>query len=133
MSTDRLTGTEDRPIERIPDEPSTLGRWVVAVGGPAVWMTHFMVVYLAAEASCAGLATDEWSFISEDALVVLTVVATVVAAVACAALAVVARRRMRADDPDRVDFAFLGFLLSIGSAIGVVAVGAPALVLSPAC
>ena len=133
MSPERLTGTAEHPIERIPDEPSTFGRWVVAVGAPAIWMTHFMAVYLAAEAACAGLATDEWSFISEDALVGFTVVATAVAVVACAALAVVARRRMRADDRDRIDFAFLGFLLSVGSAIGVVAVGAPALVLTPAC
>jgi uncharacterized membrane protein len=133
MSTERLTGTEEHPIERIPDEPSTFGRWVVAVGGPAVWITHFMAVYLVAEASCAGLETDEWSFIGEGSVVAFVVAATVVAALACAALAVLARRRMRADDRETVDFATIGFLLSIGSIIGVVAVGAPALFLSPIC
>lgn len=133
MSTERLTGTGEEPIERIPDDPSTIGRWVVAVGGPAVWMTHFMAVYLAAETTCTGLERDEWSFGSEGALIAFTAVATVAAAIACVALAVLARRRMGAGDQDRVDFAFLGFLLAIGSLIGVVAVGAPALFLSPAC
>ena len=69
MSSERLTGTDEHPIERIPDAPSTLGRWVVALGGPAVWITHFMVVYLAAEVSCAGLESDGWSAFGEDALV----------------------------------------------------------------
>lgn len=133
MSSERLTGTEEHPIERIPNDPSTLGRWVVAVGGPAVWMTHFMVVYLAGEASCVSRATNEWTFIGADALVALTVVVTVIAALACVGLALVARRRMRATDRETVDFAFLGFLLSIGSVIGVVTVGAPALFLSTSC
>ena len=133
MTSERLTGTDDHPIERIPDQPSTLGRWVIAVGGPAVWITHFMVVYLAAEVSCTGLESDGWSAFGEGTLVVVTVVATAVAVLACAALAVVARRRMATLDRDRVEFAFLGFLLSIGSILGIVAVGAPALFLSPVC
>lgn len=133
MSGQRLTGTDEHPIEHIPQEPGTLGRWVVALGGPAVWITHFMVVYLAAELSCAGLESDGWSAFGEGTLVVLTVVATVAAAVGCAALAVVARRRMSSPDRDRADFSFLGFLLSIGSILGVAAVGVPALFLSPVC
>lgn len=133
MSTERLTGTEEHPIERVPNDPSTFGRWVVAIGGPVVWITHFMVVYLAGEASCVSDTTNEWTFIGAGALVVLTLVVTVVAVAACAALAVVAHRRMRATDHETVDFAFLGFLLSIGSIIGVVAVGAPALFLSMSC
>lgn len=133
MSGERLTGTSEHPIEQIPRDPSTFGSWVVALGGPAIWITHFMFVYLAAELTCVNRLTNEWTPISADALVVLTVVATLVAGLACAALAVVARRRMRRGDHDVVDFAFLGFLLSIGSVIGVVAVGAPALVLTPAC
>ena len=133
MTAERLTGTADRPIERIPDAPSSLGRWVVAVGGPAVWITHFMVVYLAGELTCVSRLTNEWTPISGDVLIGVTVTATVVAAVACAALAVVARRRMAATDAETTDFAFLGFLLSVGSIIGVVAVGVPVLALSPAC
>lgn len=133
MSDERLTGTEEQPIERVPDDPSTLGRWAVAVGGPAVWMTHFMVVYLAGEASCVSRATNEWTFVGADALVALTVVATVIAALACVALAIVAHRRMEATARETVDFAFLGFLLSIGSVIGVVTVGAPALFLPASC
>lgn len=133
MSTERLTGTEEHPIERIPDEPSTFGRWAVAIGGPAVWITHFMVVYLAGEITCVSRLTNEWTPLGGDALVVITVVATIAAVLACGALAVVARRRIAGTDRETIDFAFLGFLLSIGSIIGVVAVGAPALVLTPAC
>lgn len=133
MSSERLTGTDDRPIERIPDDPSTFGRWVVAVGGPAVWITHFMVVYLAGEVACVSRSTNEWTFLSGDGLVLVTVIATVVAVLACAGLAFVARRRMATTDRETIDFAFLGFLLSVGSIIGVVAVGAPALVLSSGC
>lgn len=133
MSTERLTGTDDRPIERIPDEPSTLGRWVVAVGGPAVWMTHFMVVYLAGELSCISSQTNEWTPISADGLIAITIIATVLAVLACTALAVVARRRMGTGRRETVDFSFLGLLLSVGSIIGVVTVAAPALVLRTAC
>lgn len=129
----RLTGTAERPIERIPDAPRNLRDWGVLIGGPAIWITHFMAVYLAAEASCAALETDEWTFIGDDALVVLTVVATLVAAAACAALAWLARRRMRSHDGWKVDFAVGGALLSVGSMIGVLAVGVPAVVLSPVC
>lgn len=133
MSTERLTGTEDRPIERIPDDPSTFGRWVVAVGGPAVWITHFMVVYLAGELTCVSRLTNEWTPLGSDALLAITVAATVVAVLACAALTIVARRHMAGTDRETVDFAFLGFLLSIGSIIGVLAVAAPALVLDLGC
>ena len=133
MSTERLTGTDEEPIERIPDDPSTLGRWVVAVGGPVVWISHFMFVYLAGEVTCVSRLTNEWTLISGDALIGLTVAATVVAVLACSALAVVARRRMRATDRETIDLAFLGFLLSIGSIIGVVTVAVPALVLPMGC
>lgn len=133
MSTERLTGSDDHPIERIPDDPSTLGRWVVAVGGPAVWMTHFMVVYLAGEATCVSRLTNEWTVLSGDTLIVVTVLATIVAVLLCVALAIAARRRMAGDDRETIDFAFLGFQLSIGSIIGVLAVAAPALVLSLDC
>lgn len=121
-----MTGTDDRPIERVPDNPSTLRDWIVLLGGPAIWMSHFMIVYLVAEAGCAELE------LSEGALVAFSVVATVVAALACGALAWVARRRS-AGQEWKLDFASGGFLLAIGSLMGVLAVGAPALVLSPVC
>lgn len=133
MSTDRLTGTDEEPIERIPDDPSTFGRWVVAVGGPAVWMTHFMVVYLAGELTCVSRLTNEWTPLGSGALLAITIGATVAAVLACTALAVVARRHMAGTDRETIDFAFLGFLLSIGSIIGVLTVAAPALVLDLGC
>lgn len=133
MSSERLTGTDRHPIERIPNDPSTFGRWVIAVGGPAVWISHFMVVYLAGELACVNRLTNEWTPLSGGVLVGTTVAATVVAVLACAVLAVAARRRMRGSDRETIDFALLGFLLSIGSIIGVVTVAAPALVLTPSC
>lgn len=138
MTDDALTGTEDRPIERIPDEPSTFLDWLVLLAGPAIWITHFMVVYLAAEAACTPTDSDQYDILGADALVVLTVVVTVVAALGCAGAAWAARRRMATGDPDRpthdvVGIARVGFLLALGGLIGVLAVGAPALYLSPVC
>lgn len=130
---ERLTGTSDRPIERIPDQPSTLGDWAVLLGGPAIWISHFMLVYLLAEASCAAVGSDALTFIGDDTLVVLTVVATVIAAAACGTLAWVAWRRTRGGRRDIVDLSRAGLLLAVGSFVGVIAVGAPALVLSPVC
>ncbi len=123
----RLTGTDDRPIEQIPDTPSTLRNWAELLGGPAIWISHFMIVYLVAEAGCAALD------LGEGVLVAFTVVATVIAVLACGALAWSTRRRMQTGDEWTIDFASGGFLLSIGSAFGVLVVGAPALVLSPVC
>lgn len=125
--TERLTGTEDRPIERIPDNPSTLRDWAVLLGGPAIWISHFMAVYLVAEAGCEGLG------LTEDVVVVFAVVATAVAAMACGFLARVAQRRRSVGQEWKLDLASGGFLLAIGSVMGVLAVGAPALVLTPVC
>lgn len=132
-SSEPLTGTDERPIERIPDDPSTFGRWVIAVGGPAVWITHFMVVYLASEITCVNRLTNEWTPFSTDVLIGVTVAATAVALLACGGLIIAARRRMAGTDRERIDFAFLGFLLSVGSVIGIVAVAVPAFALTLEC
>lgn len=131
--TERHTGTRDHPIERIPDTPSTLREWWLLLGGPTIWISHFMAVYLAAEVACGPLGPSNWSFFGEDILVALTVAATVAATLACGALAWICRRRMRAGDEWKIDFSTGGFLLSIGSIVGVVAVGTPAAVLAPLC
>lgn len=130
---ERLTGTPDRPIEHIPDAPSTWRDWALLLGGPAVWITHFMAVYLAAEVACGPLGPDNWAFFGDDAFVIVTVGATVAAVLACGAIAWGCRRRAGGGGDWKIDFASGGVLLSIGSIIGVVAVGVPAVVLTPVC
>lgn len=132
-----MTGTPDHPIEQIPRDPSTARDWLVMLGGPTIWITHFMVVYLVAEAACVPTASDQYRIFG-GSIVAVTVVATVVAAAGCAGLAWVARLRRR--HPDRrggtgyqSDMAGAGFLLALGGLIGVLAVGAPAAYLSPLC
>ena len=135
---DRLTGTDDRPVERIPDAPTTLPDWLALLAGPAIWISHFMAVYLAGEVACTPPDPDQWSSFDGDVVTVLTVVATVAAVAACAGVAWFARRRItdrdpRGDEHHSFDLARSGFLLAVGAAIGVVAVGAPAAYLSPLC
>lgn len=120
-------------MEHIPDAPSTLRDWAALLAGPAIWITHFMAVYLAAEVACGPLGPSNWTFFSDDTLVVFTVVATIAAALACGAVAWTCRRRMRTGEEWTIDFSSGGFLLSIGSIVGVIAVGAPAVVLAPVC
>lgn len=134
----RLTGTDDRPIERIPDEVRTRKEWFALLAGPTIWISHFMVVYLAAETACTPTDPDQWSFLSEDAVTWLTVLATAGAAAACTAVAVFAWRRLTDHDPHGAghwvfDLARTGFFSAIGALIGVLAVGAPAVFLSPLC
>lgn len=134
----RLTGTDDRPIERIPDEEQTLKEWFALLAGPTIWISHFMLVYLVAETACTPTDPDQWSFFGEDAVIWLTVLATVGAAAACVAVAAFSWGRLDDHDPHGsdhwvVDLARTGFLGSIGALIGVVAVGAPAVFLSPLC
>ena len=140
LDTDRqpLTGTEDRPIERIPDEPGMRLDWLALLAGPIIWISHFMVVYLAGETACTPTDEDQWSFFDGDTVAVLTVVATVAALAACIGAALFARRRMHRHDPHGdanyvFDFARTGFLMAVAAGIGVLTVGAPALYLSPLC
>lgn len=133
-----LTGTYDRPIERIPDAPSTLPDWAALLAGPVIWIVYFGIVYLAAEASCVPAPKDQYDIIGTDALVVLTVVATVVAALAAAGVAWAAGQRMRhrdqhGDEHYVVDLSRAGSITAIGALIGIIAVGAPAVYLNPLC
>ncbi|MDQ4133989.1 MAG: hypothetical protein M3179_12480 [Actinomycetota bacterium] len=118
--------------------------WVVFLGGPVIWFTHFMVVYLVAEAGCTGDGPGLRAF-NPPVPSTVTLAATVVAAVGCLAFAVwghrrwvVAREGSAADDPvglsgaDERDrggtLAFAGFLLALFSFVAVLFVGFPALV-----
>jgi hypothetical protein len=109
---------------------------VVLVGGPVTWIIHFMLVYLVVEAGCSG---DGPGFDAFDPPVPAgtTLVATGVAALVCAGLAIWSYRRWRAATAGPAGalqeasgvMAFAGFLLAVFSAVAVLFVGLPALVL----
>lgn len=124
------------------------GEWVVFLAGPILWFTHFIVVYLAVEAGCAGgpgLRVFEPPVADR-----LTLVATAVAGAGCLAAAVWGFTRARRSRRDRAadaapelsgprehwdrggTLAFAGALLSLLSLVSVLFIGLPALVL-PAC
>lgn len=133
------------PVDIARDRPARVD-WVVFLGGPVLWIAHFMLVYLVVEAGCSG---DGRGFEVFDPPVpsAATLAATGVAALGCLGFAVWAYRRWRtvrqgltAGDAahhsgplsDRnpcgtMDFA--GLLLSLFSLIAVLFVGLPALVL----
>ena len=61
-------------------------QWVVLLAGPVIWFTHFMVVYLVAEAGCNG-AGDGLEVLGPPVPAWTTLIATLVAAPACLAVA----------------------------------------------
>jgi hypothetical protein len=119
--------------------------WVVFLAGPVTWFTHFMVVYLIAEAGCTGDGPGLDAF-DPPVPAVATLAATAVAALICLGAARWAYRRWRASqqgvaadeaaelsgphhERDRGGaLAFAGFLLSLFSFVAVLFVGLPALV-----
>ncbi len=133
------------PVDVSRDRLTRIG-WVVFLGGPVVWLTHFMLVYLVAEAGCTGDGPGLQAF-DPPVPEVLTLAATAVAATGCLAFAVWGYRRWvdsrhgaAADDPggasgghaerDREGtVAFGGLLLALFSFVAVLFVGLPALVL----
>ena len=121
--------------------------WGFLLGGPVLWMSHFMSVYLVAEAGCSGGGPGLELF-DPPVPRTVTLVATALAAAACIPLAAGALHRWRQatqqptqgdDDPDdigkgagRGTIPFAGFLLSAFSMVAIVSVGLPAAFL-PAC
>lgn len=131
-----LTGADGTPfaVDVSADRPARV-IWVAFLGGPVTWITHFMVVYLVAEAGCSG---DGRGFELFDPPVpaATTLAATGVALLACVGFAVWSYRRWRAagESPGATGaaegtMAFIGFLLALFSAVAVVFVGLPALAL----
>ena len=121
------------------------GTWLVLLAGPVVGLSHFMLVYLVAEAGCTGSGTGLRVF-DPPVPEVVTVATTVVAAVACLAVAAIGYRRWRrtedgigrgdvAGDAESLDrrqaLGLAGFLLSSFFFVVVVFVGAPAPFLAP--
>ncbi len=120
--------------------------WVVFLGGPVIWLTHFMLVYLVAEAGCTGGGPGLRLF-NPPVPSAVTLAATAVTATGCLAFAawghrrwVAARHGVAADDPGGLSgpheerdrggtMAFASVLLSLFSFVAVLFVGLPALVL----
>lgn len=108
--------------------------WLVLLGGPLVWLAHFAVTYLVAEAGCTGSGPGLEAF-DPPAPRIVTVAATAIALALCALVAVraasVRRRAGRgetrpigtlAEDPARL-LATVGMLLAGISATAVLFAG----------
>jgi hypothetical protein len=129
----RLTGADGTPVAvDVSRDRSARIVWVAFLGGPVTWIAHFMLVYLVAETGCSG---DGRGFELFDPPVpaATTLAATGLAVLACVGFALWSYRRWQAGDqaPGATDgtMAFVGFLLALFSAVAVVFVGLPALVL----
>lgn len=122
-------------------------RWVVLLAGPVIGISHFMVVYLVAEAGCTGSGPGLRLF-DPPVPDIVTLASTAVAALACVVSATWAHRRWRSsgagegpgaggDEGERpadgigtpdadAPIAFAGFLLSSVFLVMVLFVGVPA-------
>lgn len=127
-----------QPVDVSADR-ATRRLWALFVGGPIVWFTHFMVVYLVAEAGCTGDGPGLRMF-DPPVPTVVTVVATIVAAIACTAIALWGlrwwrRARVEADRTGVSDrrhtqtLVFAGVVLAVFSVAAVVYTALPAFAL----
>ena len=99
---------------------------VLLLAGPVIWISHFWVVYLWAEAAC----DRPW----DSAVVLVTVAATVVAIGAIVGFGIRASRSYTAadDDGDHRRLLYLyGVLLAGLPVVATLFVGLPALFLDP--
>jgi heme/copper-type cytochrome/quinol oxidase subunit 2 len=115
------------------------------LAGPSIWMVHFLVVYLLAEALCAADVDAEIG--SLPALSVVTLVLTLVAVAGAALTTVLAFRRWRraagdapVDDGHQgsassgehdAELALAGLLLGTFFIVAILFVGLPAAILDP--
>lgn len=131
------------PVD-LASDPSTRRAMAMFVAAPVVWMTHFVAVYLVAEAGCTG-SGDGLLLFDPPVPAVFTVVATLLAAGACLWITRWEYRHWQAcrahDASGRVDrraveaqvagpLAFAGVLLGAMFLLAVLFVGVPALVLT---
>lgn len=122
---DTLEAPHEPAVFATPVAPALL----LLLAGPILWMSHFWVVYLLAEASCTAERRPDMTFFGEDGLTTAIVASTIVAVVLCAVAAVVNHRHR--SDENVQGLGRIGVWLSIGSAVSVVAVGLPIAVLAP--
>lgn len=112
-------------------------QWVVLLAGPVIWLGHFSVVYLVAEAGCNG-AGPGLERLDAPVPSIVTLVATIVAVLACVVAAYGAWNRIprgpggvAATDPAAHErhrvLSVIGGLISLLALAGVLFVAAPAL------
>lgn len=115
------------------------------LAGPSIWLAHFFLVYLVAEALC--VAGVDAEVLSLPLLSAVTLLATALAVGAAAVTSVLAYRRWRrsltpsqgthghlSSETKRghdKDLAFAGLLLGILFIVAILFVGLPAAVLNP--
>ena len=124
--------------------------WAMFLSGPVVWLSHYGLVYLVAEAGCTG-GGPGLELLDPPVPVTLTLLTTVAAIAACLAATVWSFRRWRLTDrhPERApddakelagdeasddragSLAFGGFVLGVFSIVAILFTAAPALVLGP--
>lgn len=118
-------------VEERPRDRSTIRLWVHLLAGPVLWISHFMVVYLFAEAACVARASDALPVPGSGSIAPVVVVATVVAAVLTAAATSWSLRTARGSRGDAAAMAWAGTLLGAMSVVAILAVGLPAIALDP--
>ena len=117
--------------EEPPDNPSTIRLWVLLLAGPVLWIGHFMVVYLFAEAACAARDSDDIAFPGTGAIVAVIVASTLVAAGLTGLATLAAWRGTRGRAEDATSMGWAGVLLGALSIVAILAVGLPALAIDP--
>lgn len=119
--------TLEAPHEPAVRRPGTARLWAVLLAGPAMWITHFAVVYLLAEAACRSHEVDEIRFLGPDGLEWAIAIVTLVAVVALvpAIFAAIERRRS-----DRL-VGSVALILAVGAIPAIVAVALPVVWLVP--
>jgi hypothetical protein len=118
-------------VEEPPRARSTIRLWVQLLVGPVLWISHFMVVYLFAEAACVARESDALPVPGSSSIVPVVVVATVVAAALTAAATAWTLRTARRSRGDAAAMAWAGTLLAAMSVVAILAVGLPAAALDP--
>lgn len=117
------------PHEPVVETPSTVGLWRHVLAGPSLWLAHFAVVYLLAEAACEAERTGGMDVLDPSTLRVVVVVATIVAAGTAVVAAIWSWRRSRR--PDASGLLWAATLASTGAALTILAVGLPILWIGP--
>ena len=118
-------------VEEPPRARSTIRLWVHLLIGPVLWISHFMVVYLFAEAACVARESDALPVPGSSSIGPVVVIATVVGAALAVAATGWTLRTAKRSQGDASAMAWAGTLLAAMSVIAILAVGLPAAALDP--
>lgn len=121
-------------------ERSSSAVWVLFVAGPVIWFSHFMAVYLLADAICAAGGSDARVIgLQPVSMATLAVTAIAVAAALFVALRAYRHWQARRDpasdwldgDDGNAGLALAGALLALVFVAAILFVGVPAAFLDP--